>query len=56
MESCSSQTQTLLALCQDLGSVMNLNKSELEPKQDLNFLGYQYDLSQGVVRPTPQRW
>ena len=28
-------------------------KSELDPKRVFNFLGYQYDLSQGVVRPTP---
>ena len=31
-ESCSYQTQTLLTLCQELGWVMNLHKSELDPK------------------------
>ena len=36
--------------------VVNLKKSELEPKQIFNFVGYQYDLIQGVVRPTPERW
>ena len=36
--------------------MVNLNKSELEPKQVFDFVGYQYDLNQGVVRPTPQRW
>ena len=35
---------------------MNLKKSELEPKQTFMFVGYQYDLIQGVVRPTPERW
>ena len=35
---------------------MNLKKSELEPKQIFNFLGYQYDLIQGVVRSTLERW
>ena len=49
-------TQTLLALCQELGWVVNLKKSELEPKQVFNFVGYQYDLVQGVVRPTWERW
>ena len=33
-------TQTLLALCQELGWVVNLKKSELEPKQIFNFVGY----------------
>ena len=31
-------------------------KSELEPKQVFNFIGYQYDLVKGIVRPTPERW
>ena len=53
---CFQDTQTLLALCQELGWVVNLRKSELEPKQIFNFVGYQYDLVQGVVRPTPERW
>ena len=32
-ESCSYQTQALLTLCQELGWVMNLHKSELDQKQ-----------------------
>ena len=55
-DTCVQDTQTLLALCQELGWVVNLSKSELEPKQIFNFVGYQYDLVQGVVRPTPERW
>ena len=55
-DTCFQDTQTLLALCQELGWVVNLKKSELEPKQIINFVGYQYDLVQGVVRPTPERW
>ena len=35
---------------------MNLEKSELEPKQVLNFVGYQFDLKSGRVRPVPDRW
>ena len=53
---CFQDTQTLLDLCQELGWVVNLKKSELEPKQIFNFVGYQYSLVQGVVRPTPERW
>ena len=44
-----------MALCQNLSWVVNLNKSKLEPKQVLDFVGYQYDLNQGIIRPTPQR-
>ena len=35
---------------------MNLEKSELEPKQIFDFVGYQFDLRSGRVRPTPDRW
>ena len=55
-ESCSYQTQALLTFCQELGWVVNLHKSELDPKQVFDFVGYRYDLNQGVVLPTPQKW
>ena len=55
-ESCHQGTQSLLALCQELGWVVNLQKSELEPKQVFEFVGYQYDLSHGLVKPTQNRW
>ena len=29
-------------MCQQLGWLVNLEKSELEPKQDFNFVGYQF--------------
>ena len=35
---------------------MNKEKSELEPKQVFNVVGYQFDLREGKVRPTPERW
>ena len=35
---------------------MNLEKSELEPKQIFDFVGYQFDLRTGRVTPTPDRW
>ena len=55
-ESCHQGTQSLLALCQELGWVVNLQKSELEPKQIFKFVGYKYDLSHGLVLPTQNRW
>ena len=55
-ESCHQGTQSLLALCQELGWVVNLEKSELEPKQVFEFVGYQYDLSHGLVKPTQNCW
>ena len=55
-ESCHQGTQSLLALCQELGWIVNLQKSELEPKQTFEFVGYKYDLFQGRVLPTQNRW
>ena len=55
-ESCHQGTQSLLSLCQELGWVVNLQKSELEPKQVFEFVGYRYDLSQGLVKPTQNHW
>ena len=43
-------------MCQQLGWLVNLEKSELEPKQDYDFVGYQFDLRSGRVRLTPDRW
>ena len=53
---CHQHTQTLVRMCQDLGWLVNKEKSELEPKQVFNFVGYQFDLRSGRVRPTPDRW
>ena len=53
---CLQHTQILVKMCQDLGWVVNMEKSELEPKQVFNFVGYQFDLMAGRVRPTPDRW
>ena len=55
-ESCHQGTQSLLGLCQELGWVVNLQNSELEPKQVFEFVGYQYDLLHGLVKPTQNRW
>ena len=50
---CLQHTQTLVVLCQDLGWLLNREKSELVPKQV--FIGYQFDLKEGKVRPTLER-
>ena len=55
-QTCLQHKQTLVALCRDLSWRVNKEKSELEPKQVFNFVGYQFDLREGRVRPTPERW
>ena len=51
-ETCRQHTKTLLSLCQDMGWIIYLTKSELIPQQVFNFVGYWFHLSQGLVRPT----
>ena len=53
-QTCLQHTQTLVALCRELGWLVNKEKSELDPKQVFNFVGYQFDLREGKVRPTPE--
>ena len=53
---CLHHTQTLVTLCQELGWLVNEEKLELVPKQVFNFVGYQFDLKEGKVRPTEERW
>ena len=53
---CLQHTQVLVQMCQELGWLVNIEKSELEPKRIFNFVGYQFDLESGRVRPTPDRW
>ena len=55
-QTCLQHTQILVKMCQVLGWLVNLEKSELEPKQVFDFVGYQFDLRSGRVRPTPDRW
>ena len=53
---CLQQTKNLVLLCRELGWLVNEDKSELEPKQVFNFVGYQFDLKEGRVRPTTEHW
>ena len=55
-KTCHQHNQSLLALCQDLGWIVNLQKSDLIPQQVFNFVGYQYGLKQRLVRQSPERW
>ena len=55
-QTCLQHTQSLVKICQKLGWLVNLEKSELVPKQIFDFVGYQFDLRAGRVRPTPDRW
>ena len=55
-QTCLQHTQTLVALCQKLGWVVNMEKSEMEPKQIFDFVGYQFDLREGKVRSTFEQW
>ena len=53
---CLQHTQILVKMCQRLGWLVNVEKSELEPKQVFDFVGYQFDFRSGQVRPTLDRW
>ena len=55
-DTCLQHTQILVTLCQELGWLVNREKSELVPKQVFDFVGYQFDLKEGRVRPTEYRW
>ena len=55
-DTCHQHTQTLVTLCQELGWLVNRGKSELVPQQVFNFVGYQFDLKEGRVRPTEECW
>ena len=55
-QACRQQTQSIVTLCKDLGWLVNEEKSELKPKQIFNFVGYQFDLKEGRVRPTEEHW
>ena len=53
---CLQHTLELVQICQRLGWLVNMEKSELEPKQVFDFVGYQFDVQAGCVRPTPDQW
>ena len=48
-QDCLQHTQVLVQICHHLGWLVNLEKSELEPKQVFDFVRYQFDLQSGLV-------
>ena len=55
-QDCLQHTQELVEICQKLGWLVNLEESELDPKQIFDFVGYQFDLKCGRVWPKLDRW
>jgi len=51
----AQSTSHLLRLCRELGWVVNLEKSDLIPRQRFEFLSYRFDLTEGLVFPTEKR-
>ena len=50
-----SQTTWLLELCQRLGLLVNLEKSELQPSRRRGYLGMDLDSSEALARPSQAR-
>ena len=55
-QTCRQHTQTLVAQCQELGWMVNMDISELVPKRVFDFVGFQFDLKEGKVRSTLEHW
>ena len=43
-DTCARDVQKLITLVEKWGWIVNLKKSELNPTQDLEFLGYRFNL------------
>ena len=54
-EQCLKDSENLVKLVQELGWLINFQKSELVPTQKLDFLGYHFDLQRGLVFPTQKK-
>ena len=52
VEICLEESKQLITFIQELGWVINFQKSELKPTQKFDFLGYRFDLSKGEISPT----
>ena len=55
-EEVSLKTQNLLRLIEELGWIVNLPKSDLEPTRVFEFLSYRFNLANGLVFPTEKRF
>ena len=54
-DQCLKDLENLVKLVQELGWLINFQKSELVPTQNLDFLGYHFDLQRGLVFPTQKK-
>ena len=54
-DSCARDVQKLINLVEKLGWIVNLKKSELKPTQNLEFLGYRFNLQEGLVYPNQKK-
>ena len=54
-EQCLIDSQNLVKLVQELGWLISFQKSELVPTQELDFLGYHFDLQRGLVFPIQKK-
>ena len=52
-QACLQHTKILVEICQKLGWLVNADKSELDPKQMFDFVGYQFNL-RPVAEPSRQ--
>ena len=50
-QACLQHTQDLVALCQKLGWLVNLEKSELEPKQIFDFIALIHPIQWTIAKP-----
>ena len=48
-----ARTLLFVAKCVELGLMVNLKKSELEPKQVIDFLGFTWNFQTRMIAPTP---
>ena len=54
-QQCQENTHRLIHLVQSLGWIINFEKSDLIPTQEIDFLGYKFDLRVGLVFPTQKK-
>lgn len=54
-EACQKAVDSLVTLAVSLGFRINYDKSELTPSQKFVFLGMEFDLTEGLLRPTLAR-
>ena len=54
-QQCQENTHRLIHLVQSLGWIINFKKSDLIPTQEIEFLGYKFDLRVGLVFPTQSK-